>query len=196
MREAALPVVVQPLAAAFEVKKTADCREALPGDRITYQIAIHNTGERTLHSVLTTERFLHSNIRAAFLETEGVSLNGTKTQASIPAISPGGCVCLKAVVVLPEELKEQELINQVIVTTEETGEEEAVHAQAEIKVREKTAGGGGAAVRRSQIYRSSSPKTGDDTPRRIFEILMLLSVLASAGAARRLFLQRKEKSRH
>ncbi|MEE0300621.1 MAG: hypothetical protein UD162_02640, partial [Blautia sp.] len=50
-------VIVQPPKASFTVKKTADCNTACPGDTVTYQISIHNTGQQTLHSVITTERF-------------------------------------------------------------------------------------------------------------------------------------------
>jgi len=37
-------LVIHPLKASFSVKKTADCESASPGDTITYQISIHNTG--------------------------------------------------------------------------------------------------------------------------------------------------------
>lgn len=50
-------VFIQPQKASFTVKKTADCDTARPGDTVTYQISIHNTGQQTLHSVITTERF-------------------------------------------------------------------------------------------------------------------------------------------
>lgn len=77
------------LKAAFEVEKTADRKETYPGETITYQICIRNTGERTLHSVLSTERFLNANIQAQFVQKEGVTLNSTRTQALIPQIAPG-----------------------------------------------------------------------------------------------------------
>ncbi len=81
-----------------------------------------------------------------FLEKKGVILNKTKTQAKIPEIVPGGCINLKAKVVLPENLKDQNLVNQIIVVSDETGEETAVRDQAVIKVEKskektKTAGG-------------------------------------------------------
>ena len=77
------------LKAAFEVEKTADRTQAYPGDTITYQICIRNTGERTLHSVLSTERFQNAGIQANFVRKEGVTLNSTGTQALIPQIAPG-----------------------------------------------------------------------------------------------------------
>lgn len=203
VREAALPLVIAPLRADFTVDKTADCEEAGPGDTITYQICIRNTGERTLHSVISTERFLYSNIKAQFEEMEGIELNGTKTQARIARIAPGDCVNLKARVTLPENIKDQNLINQVIVVTDETGESQAVRSQAEVKVKaepEKTppeapSGEGGA----PNTYQTSrtSPKTGDRSQKELFEVLILCSFLASAAAAIRLIAarQRDEKGK-
>ncbi len=73
--------------AAFEVEKTADRTQAYPGDTITYQICIRNTGERTLHSVLSTERFQNAGILAKFVQKEGVTLSNNGTQALIPQIA-------------------------------------------------------------------------------------------------------------
>ena len=87
--------------ASFTVKKTADCDNASPGETVTYQISIHNTGEVTLHSVVTTERFGLAGVTATFQEQRGITLNKSRTQAKIQEIAPGGCVNLKAKVVLP-----------------------------------------------------------------------------------------------
>lgn len=130
-------VFIQPQKASFTVKKTADCDTARPGDTVTYQISIHNTGQQTLHSVITTERFQMAGVSAAFLEQEGVTLNKTKTQAKIPEIVPEDAVNLKARVVLPDQLEDQNLVNQVIVVTDETGEDEAVRDQTSIRVENK-----------------------------------------------------------
>ncbi|WP_373216064.1 hypothetical protein [Ruminococcus sp. 5_1_39BFAA] len=193
VREAVLPVVIAPLRAAFTVDKTADCEEAGPGDTITYQICIRNTGERTLHSVISTERFLHSNIRAQFEEKEGIELNSTKTQARIPQIPPGDCVNLKASVILPDTITDNSLINQVIVVTDETGEDQALRSQAEVKVKaepSKTPSealtGGSDTVNTYQTSRTS-PKTGDNSHKALFEALLLCSVFISAAASIRLF---------
>ena len=132
-----LSLKLQPAKASFIVNKTADCKTAFPGDTVMYQISIHNTGEVTLHSVITTERFGMAGVDAVFLEQEGIVLNETKTQAKIPQIVPGGCVNLKARVILPEKLENQELINQVIVATDETGEEKSVKKESVIKVEQK-----------------------------------------------------------
>ena len=67
-------VAVEELKAAFEVEKTADRTQAYPGDTITYQICIRNTGERTLHSVLSTERFQNAGILAKFVQKEGANI--------------------------------------------------------------------------------------------------------------------------
>ena len=104
-KERVISTMIQPLKADFTVEKTADCILAGPGDTITYQICIRNTGERTLHSVLSTEKFLDSRIKARFLEMEGVQLNKSGTKALIPKILPGESVGLKAVVVLPEDIE-------------------------------------------------------------------------------------------
>ena len=198
VHEASLPVVAQPLTAAFTVNKTADCKEARPGDTITYQISIHNTGERTLHSVISTERFLHSNIRAQFEEKEGVELNSTKTQARIPQIAPGDCVKLKAFVTLPEDLIDEKLVNQVIVVTDETGESEPIRSQAEVKVHADKSMASATGKNKAEIQnssRDSAPKTGDSSGRELFEILIMVSVLVSVISAGRMLLRKKEKSK-
>ncbi len=69
-REASLDTEIIPLKASFEVTKTADRSVAVPGDKILFQICIRNTGERTLHSVVTTERFQLGNVPVQFLEKE------------------------------------------------------------------------------------------------------------------------------
>ena len=132
-----LSLKLQPANASFTVNKTADCKTAFPGDTVIYQISIHNTGEVTLHSVITTERFGMAGVDAVFVEQEGIVLNETKTQAKIPQIVPGGCVNLKARVILPENLENQDLINQVIVETDETGEQEPVKKESVIRVEQK-----------------------------------------------------------
>ena len=82
-RETSLDTKIIPLEASFEVTKTADRSVAVPGDKILFQICIRNTGERTLHSVVTTERFQLGNVPVQFLEKEGVVLNKSKTKARI-----------------------------------------------------------------------------------------------------------------
>ena len=132
-REASLDTEIIPLKASFEVTKTADRSVAVPGDKILFQICIRNTGERTLHSVVTTERFQLGNVPVQFLEKEGVVLNKSKTKARIEKIEPGKAAGLQAMVTLPENLKEQELLNEVTVTTMETGEQ-VMTSQAKIQI--------------------------------------------------------------
>ena len=72
--------------ASFTVKKTADCDNASPGETVTYQISIHNTGEVTLHSVVTTERFGLAGVTATFQEQRGITLNKSRTQSHLVAV--------------------------------------------------------------------------------------------------------------
>lgn len=195
-RSAAAETELLPLKAAFEVEKTADLTQAQPGDIVTYQICIRNTGERTLHSVVTTERFQHAEIRAQFLEAEGVRLNSTRTQAMISRLRPGDTAHLKAEVILPEEIKDQELLNQVIVTTEETGES-AVRSEAEVKIREgRSRGNTDRSGPETRQRGKTAPKTGDRSGKALFEVLLLASVLASAAAAARLIWKERIKTKH
>jgi uncharacterized membrane protein len=134
-REAASCVTVVPVSADFEVEKRADRTVAFPGDTINYQITIRNTGERTLHSIVTTERFQSEEIEAVFLPQEGVKLNSDRTKAYIASLTPGNEIALKAQVTLPGQIQEQELINQVVVLTEETGNSSSV-SEAAVQVRD------------------------------------------------------------
>lgn len=133
-RETSIDTEIIPLEASFEVTKTADRSVAVPGDKILFQICIRNTGERTLHSVVTTERFQLGNVPVQFLEKEGVVLSKSKTKARIERIEPGKAAGLQAMVTLPENLKEQELLNEVTVMTLETGEQ-VMTSQAKIQIR-------------------------------------------------------------
>ena len=134
VKNAELVTQIQALQAAFEVTKTADRSMAVPGDEIRFLICIRNTGERTLHSIVTTERFQLGNVPVRFLEKDGVRLNKSKTKAKIEQIAPRDAFGLEAVVTLPEGLEDQNLVNEVSVTTLETGEQTKI-AQSEIQVK-------------------------------------------------------------
>ena len=110
---------LEALKADLSVKKTADKETAAPGETVTYQICIVNTGEKTLHSVVGTERFQAAGIHAQFLEQEGVTLNSSRTKAMIQQIPPGEAVSLQAVVKIPRKTADQKLFNQVTVTSQE-----------------------------------------------------------------------------
>jgi hypothetical protein len=178
LEEAVLETEVEPLKIDFTVEKTADRAIAVPGDLITYWICIRNTGERTLHSVASTERFLGSDIQARFEEQEGIILNGAGTQALISRISPGDAVNLKASVLVPKEAAGQELINEVTVRTEETGEH-SVSAQSSVII----------GVPEPEITQEpgllqtsdtkENPKTGDASPTAVFAGLMCASMTVS-----------------
>lgn len=127
---------LETLKADLSVKKTADKETAAPGETVTYQICIVNTGEKTLHSVVGTERFQAAGIHAQFLEQEGVTLNSSRTKAMIQQIPPGEAVSLQAVVKIPERTADQKLFNQVTVTSQETGER-LMEASASVIVKGK-----------------------------------------------------------
>ena len=122
-----------PLKADFEVTKTADRTRAVAGDRILFSICIRNTGERTLHSVLTSERLQSEGLHVKFLEQEGTELNASKTMALIQEILPGQAASLRAEVALPENVEDQTLVNEVSVVTAETGERTVVSG-AEVQI--------------------------------------------------------------
>ena len=170
VKNAELVTQIQALQAAFEVTKTADRSMAVPGDEIRFLICIRNTGERTLHSIVTTERFQLGNVPVRFLEKDGVRLNKSKTKAKIEQIAPGEAFGLEAVVTLPEGLEDQNLVNEVSVTTLETGEQTKI-AQSEIQVKvaeeekqeEATSDIDGAtgSEQAESMPASTHPKTGD-----------------------------------
>ena len=176
VKKISIDTKIIPLKVSFEVTKTADRSVAVPGDQIMFQICIRNTGERTLHSVITTERFQIGKIPVQFLEKEGVVLNKSKTKARIEKIEPGKAAGLQAMITLPEDVEAQDLLNEVVVTTLETGEREVTsQASVQIKTAEKTDENSEEVVREAAVdtesgavshigesYPTSThPKTGD-----------------------------------
>lgn len=103
---------LEALKADLSVKKTADKETAAPGETVTYQICIVNTGEKTLHSVVGTERFQAAGIHAQFLEQEGVTLNSSRTKAMIQQIPPGEAVSLQAVVKIPGKTADRSFLTR------------------------------------------------------------------------------------
>ena len=212
-RTASVTSELQTLKADFTVKKTADREKAEPGETVTYQICIVNTGEKTLHSVIGTERFQTEGIQARFVEQEGVTLNSTKTKALISRIAPGEAVSLQAVVKIPEKSVNQKLLNQVTVTSQETGAR-TVKASAQITVKgtnvteapaeqqqelsqlEKSSEEqDNAAIRSGSQTRSASshPKTGDQTKTEFFTLVLLAAGLTILGGV---WLRRKYRCIH
>lgn len=210
MRSASMISELQPLKADFTVKKNADREKAAPGETVTYQICIVNTGEKTLHSVVGTERFRAEGIEAYFVEQEGITLNRTKTKALIQKIAPGDAVSLQAVVKIPEKTVDQKLLNQVTVTSQETGSR-VVEASSQVTVR-----GNAALTKTKQTYEktenqqaesdiipeqdgsmaraaASHPKTGDETRTELFTLILLAAGLTILGG---IWLHRKYRELH
>ena len=196
--QASCQIKVEGLKASFEVGKTADRTEAFPGDTITYQICIRNTGEKTLHSVLSTERFLNANIQAQFMPKEGVTLNSTRTQALISSIAPGEALGLYAVVTIPQYFESQELVNEVTVISDETGttnmksRSEVTVKSAEVTVTPQITqtyssyqSYGSGSKSGSAYETASKPSTGDDTKGTFFLALCVCAVIVGAAAAKK-----------
>lgn len=184
---------LEALKADLSVKKTADKETAAPGETVTYQICIVNTGEKTLHSVVGTERFQAAGIHAQFLEQEGVTLNSSRTKAMIQQIPPGEVVSLQAVVKIPGKTADQKLFNQVTVTSQETGER-LMEASASVMVKGEVAitpeeglplqgDDQGPASGQIQMARTASthPKTGDDTRRDLWTLLAVTALVTVLG---------------
>lgn len=184
---------LEALKADLSVKKTADKETAAPGETVTYQICIVNTGEKTLHSVVGTERFQAAGIHAQFLEQEGVTLNSSRTKAMIQQIPPGEAVSLQAVVKIPGKTADQKLFNQVTVTSQETGER-LMEASASVMVKGEVAitpeeglplqgDDQGPASGQIQMARTASthPKTGDDTRRDLWTLLAVTALVTVLG---------------
>lgn len=185
---------ILPLKADFQVTKTADRTMAVPGDKVTFQICIRNTGERTLHSVVTTEKFQLQNVPVRFLEAEGIVLNKARTKARIEKIEPGCSVGLLAEVTLPEKLKDQKLVNEVSVTTTETGERKVtskteieVYRTAETPTPEPEAvsdeGAPNQNAEKKGQAASTHPKTGDPM-KPVLWLMMIPGSLLAAGWVR------------
>lgn len=122
----------------FVVKKQADRESAKPGDTIHYEISIENTGEVSLHSVLTMERFLNANVEAAFAPQEGVIISENGTKAQIEEILPGNTWVLKASAIIPENFTDEKLINVALVTVEGEEEDISQEGKSEITVEQAT----------------------------------------------------------
>ena len=202
IRSTSVHTEILPLLVDFEVKKTADRKTAAPGDTITYQICIRNTGERTLHSVLTTERFHAEDIHAEFVEKEGAVLNRTRNQALIAKIEPGEAFGLQAVVTLPEEITGQKLLNEVVVVTNETGKK-TVKAQTNVQVHaakptetptssEHVQEEGRGKKEPGARAASTSPKTGDSSKTEALAGAMGIAMLAGVCV----YWYRKAKRKH
>ena len=184
---------LEALKADLSVKKTADKETAAPGETVTYQICIVNTGEKTLHSVVGTERFQAAGIHAQFLEQEGVTLNSSRTKAMIQQIPPGEAVSLQAVVKIPERTADQKLFNQVTVTSQETGER-SMEASASVIVKGKVTvtpeerlfvqnDDQDPASGQTQMARAASthPKTEDDTRTDLWTLLAVTALVTVMG---------------
>lgn len=187
-------IQIEALQASFEVEKTADRTTAFPGDTITYQICIRNTGEKTLHSVISTERFLNANIQAQFMEKDGVTLNSAKTQARIAEIAPGEAAVLYATVTIPQYFSSQELINEVTVISDETGtQSQSSQSKLTIGTLSPSATVSPTPTASYQSYAASSktgnayaasskPQTGDQAETGLFLVMGIFAVMSGIQA--------------
>ena len=140
-----------------------------------------------MHSIVTTERFQLGNVPVKFPEKTGVKLNKAKTKARIEQIAPGEAFGLEAVVTLPESLEDQNLVNEVSVTTLETGEQTKI-AQSDIQVKaseeakqEETTSdidGATGSEQAESMPASTHPKTGDPYQPLLWLFMIPGSVLA------------------
>lgn len=127
-------VEIIPLNMNFEVEKTVDRSQVAPGETLTYQIRIANTGERELCSVIATDKFVKANIQAKFQKQDRVSLRKGGTQAWIESILPGEEIVLTATARIPSNFTEEELINTVLVSLDgQEGIEKSAEASAIVK---------------------------------------------------------------
>lgn len=127
-------VEIVPLDMNFEVEKTVDRAQVAPGETLTYEIRIANTGDRELCSVVATDKFLKANIQARFQKQAHVSLRKGGTQAWIESILPGEEVVLTATARIPFNFTEEELINTVLVSLDgQEGKEKSAEASATVK---------------------------------------------------------------
>lgn len=197
------PVPVTPLQADFQVTKTADRQTAVAGDQVFFQICIRNTGQRTLHSVLTTEKFQLGSVPVEFLEKEGVILNQAKTKALVAKLEPGHSISLRAAVTIPASIQDSRLTNEVEVVTEETGNR-VVASKAEIQIhgskpeeepdipeKEQPEEEMEAPVSKARPV-SVNPKTGDSSRGTLWGEIWLLSA-AGMGILWRKYRQRETK---
>lgn len=192
--QTSVKIQIEALQASFEVEKTADRTTAFAGDTITYQICIRNTGEKTLHSVISTERFLNANIQAQFTPKEGVILNSAKTQALIEQIAPGEAAALYATVTIPQYFSNQELVNEVTVISDETGEQ-THRSQSTLMIGTLSPSATisptptvsyqsyAASSKTGNAYAASSkPKTGDQAETGLFVVMGIFAVMSGIHA--------------
>lgn len=195
-KEISLHTDIVPLKADFQVTKTADRTVAAAGEKIRFRICIRNTGERTLHSVLTTERLLSEGMQVRFLEKEGVQLDHTKTKALIPEIEPGHAVGLESEVVLPENVPDGRLVNEVTVTSAETGEKTSVsQAEVQILTASVTAEPDAGPDCSESCQEVTPPKTGDSSHAGKYEKIFAVSGLCGGFFAVKIIMGHKKRKR-
>lgn len=141
-KEAKAVVAVESLPMDFEVEKTVDKPQAIPGEILTYKIRIVNTGKRELRSTVATDRFMEADIQAVFQEQKGVVIKKGGTQAVIESILPGQEVVLRAEARIPQDFTEEELINTVLVSPDDgKGREGSDQAKVLVKKGDSTVSG-------------------------------------------------------
>ena len=148
------------------------------------------------------ERFQNAGIQANFVRKEGVTLNSTGTQALIPQIAPGEAFALYATVTVPQYMASQELINEVIVTSDETGTQ-AMTSKANVELKETdnivtvtpqpaslaSQSYGYDSKSGSAYTTASKPRTGDETETALYIVLGIFAIMSGVSA----FCYRKTK---
>ncbi len=113
-KEAKASVDVLPLSWDFQVEKTVEKKEASPGEILTYQIRIINTGEQKLRSMVVLDQFEQTDIQARFQEQESVTVSKNEAKARIANILPGEEAVLTAVAEIPADFAEEKLVNTAL----------------------------------------------------------------------------------
>lgn len=113
-KEAKASVDVLPLSFDFQVEKTVDKEEASPGETLTYQIRVVNTGERKLRSMVVLDKFAEADIQARIQAQEFVTVSENEAEAHIESILPGEEAVLTAVAKIPADFTEEKLVNTAL----------------------------------------------------------------------------------
>ncbi|MFV0529225.1 MAG: hypothetical protein ACK5MN_10965 [Lachnospiraceae bacterium] len=123
--------------ADFKVEKTADKKIVSPGEKIIYTIRIQNTGERTLHSILTTDKFKQEGIKVRFLPQKGITLSEDTSKVTIDEIRVGEEKNIQAELLVPEDYTGDTIVNTVVVEGAKLSQSANVSVQVRPRVMQR-----------------------------------------------------------